>query len=154
MELLKRRIEKDGRVISSEVVKVDSFLNHQIDPQLLFEMGKEFHRLFADKPITKILTIEASGIALGVMTGLSIGVPMVFAKKVASRNLDKETYLTKVHSFTKQIDYDIQLSKRYLNADDHVLIVDDFLANGNRLASGLLILLSRQEQPWKEWVLP
>ncbi len=130
MDLLKNKIVEKGKVFSEEVLKVDSFLNHQIDPQLLFEVGKEFHRRFSDKTITKILTIEASGIAVGLMTGLSFGVPLLFAKKVASRNLDKDTYLTKVHSFTKQIDYDIQASKKYLTADDHVLIVDDFLANG------------------------
>ena len=130
MDLLKSEIVKRGEVFSEEVLKVDSFLNHQIDPQLLLEIGKEFHRIFADKLITKVLTAEASGIAVGLMTSLSFGVPLVFAKKVASRNLDKETYLSKVFSFTKEVVYDIQVSKKYLKADDHVLIVDDFLANG------------------------
>ena len=137
MELLKQRILTEGRTVGEEIVKVDSFLNHQIDAELFMEMGKEFRRLFDSKEITKLLTIDASGIALATVAALQFGVPVVFAKKTASRNLDNEVYSSKVYSFTKKMTYDVMVSKRYLSEDDHVLILDDFLANG-RAVLGLI----------------
>jgi len=137
MDLLKQRIIEEGRTIGEEIIKVDSFLNHQIDVGLFVEMGKEFRRLFDSNKITKLLTIEASGIAIASIAALEFGVPVVFAKKAQSRNLDKEIYTSKVYSFTKQITYDVMVSKQYLSSDDHVLILDDFLANG-KAALGLI----------------
>lgn len=140
MELLKQRILKDGIVKPGQVLKVDSFLNHQMDISLINEIGKEFKRLFADNPITKILTIEASGIGIACIAAQYFNVPVVFAKKAQSINLDGEMYHTKVQSFTHKREYDVILSKKYLHADDHVLIIDDFLANGCALI-GLLELV-------------
>lgn len=137
MELLKQRILDEGIIVGEEIVKVDSFLNHQIDADLFMAMGKEFRRLFDSKQITKLLTIEASGIAIATVAALEFGVPVVFAKKTQSRNLDAEVYASKVYSFTKKMTYDVMVSKRYLSSDDHVLIIDDFLANG-RAVLGLL----------------
>lgn len=137
MELLEQRILQDGQVRPGNVLKVDCFLNHQLDVALLNEVGKEFHRIFGQNGITKVLTIEASGIAIACMTAQHFGVPVVFAKKAKSKNLDGEVYTSKVHSFTYGKDYDITLSKRFLTTDDKVLIVDDFLANGKAL-EGLL----------------
>ena len=118
------------------------FLNHQIDINLLQEIGKEFKRRFQNNKITKILTIEASGIGIAVITAQYFNVPVVFAKKVKSRNLDKETYKTQVYSFTKETTYDIQVSKRYISDDDHILIIDDFLAKGGA-ALGLIELVEQ-----------
>ncbi len=142
MELLKKRILSDGRVLGEEILKVDSFLNHQIDAELFQEIGKEFYNRFKDAPVTKILTIEASGIAIAVVAALFFKVPVVFAKKTQSRNLDADTYKSQVFSFTKQTTYDIQVSKRYLSPDDHVLILDDFLANG-KAALGLMDIVEQ-----------
>ncbi len=142
MKLLKEKIIKEGRVTGEEILKVDSFLNHQIDPLLLNEIGKEFQKRFSNVKVTKILTIEASGIAIAAIAGLHFNVPVVFAKKVASKNLDKETYKTQVYSFTKGKTYDIQVSKRYLNSEDYILILDDFLANG-RASIGLIELVKQ-----------
>lgn len=130
MELLKKRILKDGVIISSNILKVDSFLNHQIDGELMLEVGKEFKRRFDNEGITKILTIEASGIAVAIMTALAFEVPMVFAKKKKPSTLTGDVLTTKVFSFTKNIEYDICLAKEFISKDDRVLIVDDFLANG------------------------
>ena len=130
MELLKERILKDGIVKPGNVLKVDSFLNHQMDIPFINELGKEFKRIFADAPINKILTIEASGIGIACIVAQYFNVPVVFAKKAQSLNLDGEMYTTKVESFThKKVD-DVILSKKYLGPEDHVLIIDDFLANG------------------------
>lgn len=137
MKLLKERILSEGRTMGEEIIKVDSFLNHQIDADLFMEMGKEFRRLFDSKKITKLLTVEASGIAIATVAALEFGVPVVFAKKAQSRNLDKDIYSSKVFSFTKQVTYDVMVSKRYLSEDDHLLIIDDFLANG-KAALGLI----------------
>ncbi len=142
MELLKEKILKEGRVAGEEILKVDSFLNHQLDVNLLNEIGKEFKRLFDEKKVTKILTIEASGIGIAAVAALHFDVPVVFAKKVASKNLDNETYKTEVYSFTKQKNYDVRVSKRYLNEEDHILVLDDFLANG-RAALGLMDLVEQ-----------
>ncbi len=137
MKLLEERIRRDGRVIGTEILKVDSFLNHQIDVQLLDEIGNELYRLFKDAGITKVLTIEASGIAIGCAAARVFQVPVVFAKKARSLNIGTDTYTSRVHSFTYGNDYDITVSRRYLSDADRVLIVDDFLANGAAL-NGLL----------------
>jgi len=142
MKALKERILKDGYVLTEEVLKVDSFLNHQIDARLMYKMGEEFRIRFAKKPITKIVTIEASGIAIATLAALTFNVPVVFAKKTQSRNLDKETYTYPVFSFTKQETYDIHISKKYLNKDDQILIIDDFLANGQAV-EGLINLIEQ-----------
>ena len=140
MELLEQRIRRDGVVKSEGVLKVDSFLNHQMDINLFNEMGKEWKRLFADAPINKILTIEASGIGIAAVAAQHFGVPVVFAKKSQSINLDGDVYSTKIQSFTHQRIYDVIVSKKFLNADDHVLLIDDFLANGCAL-NGLIDLV-------------
>lgn len=130
MKLLKERILKDGIVKPGNILKVDSFLNHQMDIDLLNEIGKEFKRRFADCPVTKILTIEASGIGIACIVAQYFHVPVVFAKKAQSLNLDGDMYTTKVESFTHKRVYDVILSKKYLGPEDHVLLIDDFLANG------------------------
>lgn len=140
MELLEERIRRDGVVKSEGVLKVDGVLNHQMDINLFNEMGKELKRLFADAPINKILTIEASGIGIAAVVAQHFDVPVVFAKKSQSINLDGDVYSTKIQSFTHQRIYDVIVSKKFLNADDHVLIIDDFLANGCAL-QGLLSLV-------------
>ncbi|MBD9215248.1 xanthine phosphoribosyltransferase [Senegalimassilia anaerobia] len=140
MELLEERIRRDGVVKSEGVLKVDGFLNHQMDINLFNEMGKELKRLFADAPINKILTIEASGIGIAAVVAQHFNVPVVFAKKSQSINLDGDVYSTKIQSFTHQRIYDVIVSKKFLNADDHVLLIDDFLANGCAL-NGLIDLV-------------
>ena len=130
MELLKKRILVDGAIVDGNVIKVDSFLNHQIDIDLLKEIGKEFKSRFQNEKVDKILTIEASGIAIAVIAAQYFNVPVVFAKKTESKNLDKETYESSVHSFTKNITYTIRVSKKYINEGENILIIDDFLANG------------------------
>ena len=140
MELLEERIRRDGVVKSEGVLKVDGFLNHQMDINLFNEMGKELKRLFADAPINKILTIEASGIGIAAVVAQHFDVPVVFAKKSQSINLDGDVYSTKIQSFTHQRIYDVIVSKKFLSADDHVLLIDDFLANGCAL-NGLIDLV-------------
>lgn len=140
MELLEERIRRDGVVKSEGVLKVDGFLNHQMDINLFNEMGKELKRLFADAPINKILTIEASGIGIAAVVAQHFNAPVVFAKKSQSINLDGDVYSTKIQSFTHQRIYDVIVSKKFLNADDHVLLIDDFLANGCAL-NGLIDLV-------------
>ena len=140
MRLLEERIRKDGIVKEGQVLKVDSFINHQMDINLFNEMGKEFKRLFADKPINKILTIEASGIGLACVIAQHFDVPVVFAKKAKSINLDGDMYTTKIESFTHKRVYDVIVSKKFLSEEDHVLIIDDFLANGCAVA-GLVDLV-------------
>ena len=130
MNFLEERILKDGVVKSGNVLKVDSFLNHQIDTVLLDEIGREFYRRFADKPITKVLTIETSGIAVAYSVARQFGVPVVFAKKSKSINLDGEMYVAEVESFTHKKTNLVVVAKKFLTEQDHVLIVDDFLANG------------------------
>lgn len=130
MQLLKERIQKDGVVKAGNVLKVDSFLNHQMDIELFNEMGKEFKRIFANCPINKILTIEASGIGIACIAAQYFKVPVVFAKKSQSINLDGDSYVSKIESFTHKRVYDVIVSKKFLSAQDHILIIDDFLANG------------------------
>ena len=134
MNFLEERIVKDGIVKEGNILKVDSFLNHQMDVQLFQQMGEEFKRRFADKEINKILTIEASGIGIACVVARHFGnVPVVFAKKAQSINLDGDQYTTTVYSFTKQKEFPVIVAKKYLNAGDHVLLIDDFLANGKAL---------------------
>ena len=140
MNCLEERIQKDGIVKEGNVLKVDSFLNHQMDIQLFNEIGKEFKRLFAACPINKILTIEASGIGIACIVAQYFDVPVVFAKKAQSINIDGEVYSTKIESFTHKKIYDVIVSKKFLNENDKVLIIDDFLANGCALA-GLIDLV-------------
>jgi xanthine phosphoribosyltransferase len=130
MNFLEARILKDGIIKEGNVLKVDNFLNHQMDPVLLDQIGEEFHRRFANANITKVLTIEASGIAIAYAAARCFGVPMVFAKKAKSINIDGDMYTAEVESFTHKNKNTVIVSKKYLSADDHVLIVDDFLANG------------------------
>ena len=130
MKILEERIRRDGIVKAGNVLKVDSFLNHQMDVALFDEMGKEFKRLFADRPINKILTIEASGIGIACIAAQHFHVPVVFAKKTQSINIDGEVYSTKIESFTHKRIYDVIVSQKYIEPTDHVLIIDDFLANG------------------------
>ena len=142
MNFLEERIVKDGVVKEGNVLKVDSFLNHQMDVDLLNEIGKEFHRRFADKKVTKILTIEASGIAIAYAVAQAFGVPLLFAKKSKSVNIDGDMYTAEVESFTHKNKNQIIVSKRFLSADDRVLIVDDFLANGCALMGLISIVKS------------
>ena len=131
MKALEEKILKEGIVKEGNVLKVDSFLNYQIDVSFLEKMGEEFKELFKDKKITKILTIEASGIGVAVMASRHFGyVPVVFAKKAKTSNISDELYHTRIDSYTHQKTNDVVVSKQYLNQDDHVLIIDDFLANG------------------------
>lgn len=142
MELLKQRIRQDGTVKGNDVLKVDSFLNHQIDVALLEEIGKEFQRRFADCGVNKILTIEASGIGIACITAQSFHCPVVFAKKSQTKNIAGEVYTTKVESFTHGKVYDVIVSRKFLGPEDCVLIIDDFLANGAAL-EGLIDLVNQ-----------
>ena len=144
MNFLEQRILKDGIVKPDNVLKVDSFLNHQMDIDLLEQIGAEFHRRFADKPITKVLTIETSGIAVAYPVARAFGVPLVFAKKTKSINLDGDTYVAEVESFTQKKTNTVIVSKKFLSPDDHVLIIDDFLANGCVL-QGLISIVESAE---------
>lgn len=142
MRLLEEKIRNEGRLLSGNVVKVDMFLNHQLDVTLLNEMGKEFYRLFQKENITKIVTVEASGIAIACMAAQHFHVPVVFAKKVESLNIGQNVYSSEVFSFTKQKTYKIRVSQDYLSPDDCVLIVDDFLASGSAL-TGLIDIVKQ-----------
>ena len=140
MNFLEERILRDGIVKEGNVLKVDSFLNHQMDIALMDQMGEEFHRRFAGKEITKVLTIEASGIAIACSVARCFGVPMVFAKKSKSINIDGDMYVAEVESFTHKNKNQVIVSKKFLSADDKVLIIDDFLANGCAL-QGLISIV-------------
>ena len=142
MQLLKDRILTDGVVKEGNILKVDSFLNHQMDIELFDQMGAEFKKRFADRPINKILTIEASGIGIACVVAQHFGGPVVFAKKTKSINIDGEMYTTKVESFTHKKVYDVILSKKFLGPEDHVLLIDDFLANGCALL-GLIDIVKK-----------
>ena len=130
MNFLEERIVKDGIVKEGNVLKVDSFLNHQMDIELFDQMGAEFKKRFADRPINKILTIEASGIGIACVVAQHFGVPVVFAKKSKSINIEGEMYTAEVESFTHKCKNQVIVAKKFLSEDDHVLIIDDFLANG------------------------
>ena len=142
VELLKERILKDGRVIGNDLLKVDSFINHQIDVDLLQKIGEEFFHRFDGRGINKIMTVEASGIGIACMTAQYFSVPVVFAKKGNARNIGDDLYQAEVYSFTKGQTYTVAVSKSYLGPRDTVLIVDDFLANG-QAALGLVDILSQ-----------
>ena len=142
MELLKQRIRQDGTVRGTDVLKVDSFLNHQMDVALFEEIGKEFKRRFEGCGVNKILTIEASGIGIACVAAQSFRCPVVFAKKSQSKNITGEVYATKVESFTHGKVYDVIVSKKFLGPEDKVLIIDDFLANGAAL-EGLMDLVNQ-----------
>lgn len=140
MKLLEDRIRQDGQVIGTDILKVDMFLNHQIDVNLLDEMGKEFYRLFKDKGINKILTVESSGIAIAVMAAKYFNVPVVFAKKSSHKNVGNDVFKAQSHSFTHGKDYEMIVSKKYLSPADNILFIDDFLAGGNAAFAVLDIL--------------
>ncbi|MDP4133465.1 MAG: xanthine phosphoribosyltransferase [Bacillota bacterium] len=137
MELLKKKIVECGKLLDGDIIKVDMFLNHQLDVCLLNEIGKEFKRLFPSDKITKILTAEASGIAVAAIAGIHFGIPVVFAKKGNPKNICKDAYTAQVYSYTKNTSHQIRVSREYLTPNDRVLIIDDFLANGQAV-KGLL----------------
>lgn len=166
MHALEQKILAEGIVLSEAVLKVDSFLNHQIDPVMMQQIGQEFARLFKDAGITKIITIEASGIAPAVMAGLELGVPVIFARKYQSLTLKDDLYRSKVFSFTKQTESTIAISNKYISARDKVLVIDDFLANGqaalgladlihqaNAEVVGIGIVIEKSFQPGRELLL-
>lgn len=142
MDLLKERILKSGKVIGDDVLKVDSFLNQQIDVGLLHAIGEEFHRLFQDCQINKILTIESSGIGIACATAQLFSVPVVFAKKGTNRSMSTDVYSTEIYSFTKETAFTVSVDKEYLTNKDKILIIDDFLANGKAVL-GLMNLMSQ-----------
>ena len=166
MHALEQKILAEGIVLSEAVLKVDSFLNHQIDPVMMQQIGQEFARLFKDAGITKIITIEASGIAPAVMVGLELGVPVIFARKYQSLTLKDDLYRSKVFSFTKQTESTIAISNKHISASDKVLVIDDFLANGqaalgladlihqaNAEVVGIGIVIEKSFQPGRELLL-
>ena len=140
MDLLKQKVKEDGVVIDERILKVDGFLNHQIDPVMMQLIGKEFAARFKDAGITKIITIEASGIAPAIMAGLELGVPVIFARKYQSLTLKDDLYRSKVFSFTKQTESTIAISNKHISSADKALVIDDFLANG-QAALGLIDLI-------------
>lgn len=166
MHALEQKILAEGIVLSEAVLKVDSFLNHQIDPVMMQQIGQEFARLFKDAGITKIITIEASGIAPAVMAGLELGVPVIFARKYQSLTLKDDLYRSKVFSFTKQTESTTAISNKHISASDKVLVIDDFLANGqaalgladlihqaNAQVVGIGIVIEKSFQPGRELLL-
>ena len=166
MHALEQKILAEGIVLSEAVLKVDSFLNHQIDPVMMQQIGQEFARLFKDAGITKIITIEASGIAPAVMAGLELGVPVIFARKYQSLTLKDDLYRSKVFSFTKQTESTIAISNKHISASDKVLVIHDFLANGqaalgladlihqaNAEVVGIGIVIEKSFQPGRELLL-
>lgn len=142
MKLLQQKILNEGKVLSESVLKVDSFLNHQIDPELMQQIGEEFTALFSNKGVTKILTLESSGIAPSVMTGLRLDVPVIFARKRKSLTLIDHLYSAEVYSYTKNETNEISISKDFITSEDVVLVIDDFLANGQAVL-GLLDILEQ-----------
>ena len=163
MKLLEDKIKKDGLAVNEHILKVDSFINHQIDPMLMQEMGRDIAEHFKDKGITKIATIESSGIAPALMTSAAMGVPLLILKKQPSKILNQDLYQTVVTSFTKETNYELTLSKKYISDKDHVLIVDAFLANGEAATAalrllrmshatiaGLAVLIEKSFQPGRE----
>jgi xanthine phosphoribosyltransferase len=140
MELLINKIKQEGLVLANDVLKVDAFLNHQMDPVLMKEIGEEFARLYANEKITKVITIESSGIGPGLMTALALNVPLIFARKKKSITMQQDVYTAKVYSFTKKEENEITISHKWIEPGDKVLIIDDFLANG-QAALGLLSIV-------------
>ena len=167
MKLLEDRIRQDGVVLPGNVLKVNQFLNHQIDPQLMYEIGQEFARLFKERPVTKILTVEASGIAPAIMAGLVMNVPVLFARKKKPSTLDDMTYTAEVYSYTKKVTNTISVDSKFLSNNDHVLIIDDFLANGQAVkgmleickqadvkVEGVGIVVEKSFQEGADWIRP
>lgn len=142
MKLLEDKIREDGIAVNENILKVDSFINHQVDPELMMALGRELAAHFQDKGVTKVATIESSGIAPALTCALALGVPMIILKKQPSKTLNSDLYQTIVTSYTKGTSYELTLSSKYINADDHVLIIDDFLANGEA-ATGALRLIRK-----------
>jgi xanthine phosphoribosyltransferase len=142
MQQLKQRILEDGKILPGNVIKVDGFINHQLDIKLINEMGKEFKRRFADVKVDKILTIEASGIAIAVITAQYFDVPVVFAKKVETKVQDFDSYASKVYSYTKDKTYPVKVSRQFIHEGENILIIDDFLANGQAVL-GLLDIITQ-----------
>ena len=142
LELLKDNIVKYGEILEGNIIKVDSFLNHQVDTSLLNEVGKEFKKIFSEEKVDKILTAEVSGIAIAAIVAQYFKVPMVFARKTESKNLDKETYESEVNSYTKDKNYKIRVSRKYLREGENILIIDDFLANG-KAVEGLIYIVNK-----------
>lgn len=142
MKLLEEKIISDGLAVNEDILKVDSFINHQVDPKLMMELGKELAAHFKDHGITKVATIESSGIAPALTCALALDVPMIILKKQPSKTLNSDLYQTIVTSYTKGTSYELTLSSKYITADDHVLIIDDFLANGEA-ATGALRLIRK-----------
>lgn len=140
MKLLEDYIRQNGQIINEHVLKVDSFLNHQVDPQLMKAIADDFKEHFKDKKVTKVVTVETSGIAPSLFLAYALNVPLVFMKKSASRIMQDDNYMTTVHSFTKDIDYELMVSKKYLNSDDHVIFVDDFMANGEACLGAIRLI--------------
>lgn len=140
MRLLKEKIKNEGIVLNNSILKVDAFLNHQIDPELMMELGREFSKRFAGKKVTKILTVESSGIAVALTTALFFHVPVVFARKQKPSTMNENLYSTKVFSFTKNVTNNVSVSKKFLPPGENILILDDFLANGEA-AMGLVDLV-------------
>ena len=135
MKLLEDKIRNEGKVFPGDILKVDNFLNHQMDVDFLCELGKEFHRLFADCGVNKILTIEASGIGIACLTAQFFHCPILFAKKTKSRNISSDLWVSTVHSYTHGTDHEVVVARQYLGKDDKVLIIDDFLANGSAITA-------------------
>lgn len=163
MKLLEEKIKSDGVAMNQDILKVDSFINHQVDPELMVSLGNELADHFKDHGVTKVATIESSGIAPALTCALALGVPMIILKKQPSKTLNSDLYQTIVTSYTKGTSYELTLSSKYINADDHVLIIDDFLANGEaatgalrliRMAhatvAGIGILIEKSFQPGRE----
>lgn len=142
MKLLKDKIIQDSEVLEGNIIKVDNFLNHQVDVRMINEIGKEFKKRFSDIKVDKILTAEVSGIAIATIVAQYFDVPMVFARKTESQNLDKDKYESKVYSYTKEKIYKIMVSKRYLNKNENILIIDDILANGKAM-NGLIDIVNK-----------
>lgn len=166
MKLLEEKIKQDGNAVNEHILKVDSFINHQVDPTLMQEMGKEIAEHFKAKGITKVATIESSGISPAIMAALALGVPMVVLKKQPSKILNQDLYQTVVTSYTKETNYELTLSKKYITSDNHVLLVDDFLANGEAATAairlirmshatiaGLGVLIEKSFQPGREKIM-
>lgn len=140
MKLLEEKIKNDGTAVNEHILKVDSFINHQVDPVLMQEMGKDIAKHFENRGITKVATIESSGIAPALMTSLAMGIPLIILKKQPSKILNQDLYQTVVTSFTTEKNYELTLSKKYINEDDHILLIDDFLANGEAATAALRLI--------------
>lgn len=163
MKLLEEKILRDGVAVNDNILKVDSFINHQVDPELMMALGKDLAAHFQDKNVTKVATVESSGIAPALTCAMALGVPLIILKKQPSKTLNSDLYQTIVTSYTKGTSYELTLSSKYISADDHVLLIDDFLANGeaatgalrlirksHATVAGIGILIEKSFQPGRE----